>query len=217
MIKCDKCNVEVDAPISTCPLCGSKIPKNPNSTYPIIKNSNTWKFVKRLLFLIICSLSVLIVFLNYTLTPNIKWGIFTVAGLFSMYVIFLGIVNGRKRILSMMFYLCFIILLITVFWDYLVGYRGWSLNYVLPSLSICYGIFLIILRFVSYLAFTQNSTYIYLHVLLEFLPLVLYYTGVVTFKPLAIISAIFGITNLSILVIFDTSNFKNDLARKLHI
>ncbi len=217
MIKCDKCNVLVDTPGEHCPLCGSKILKNNDSTYPIIKNSNTWKFVKRLLFFIVASISILIIFLNYTLTPNIKWGVFTSLGLISMYIIFLGIINGRKRVLSMMFYLCFLILLITISWDYLIGYKGWSLNYVLPSLSICYGIFLIILHFVSYLAFTSNSTYIYLHVLLEFVPLILYYTGFVTFKPLAIISAAFGLVNLSILVLFDTTDLKNDLAKKLHI
>lgn len=214
---CKKCNVEVDTIGSTCPLCHSEIDKNDNPTYPVIKTKSVWNFIKRLLLSVVIFTSALVILLNRTLTPNVGWSSFVIAGLLSMYLIFLGIMKGRKRILSMMFYMCFLLIFITIGWDKLIGFKGWSVNYCLPSLAISYGIFLIILRFVSHFAFEDNSVYIFLHVLLEFIPLVLYYEEIVTFKPLAVISAAFGLVNLTILLVFDFSHFKKDLAMRLHI
>lgn len=217
MTKCKKCNVFVDTPNDFCPLCDSKIDACQNSTYPVIEHKSTWNFVKRLLLFIVVSTSIIVLLLNYTLTPNIRWAPFVVAGILSMCLVFLRIIRGRKRVLGLMFSLCFLIITLTIFWDYFVGYRGWSVNYVFPSICICYGIFLIILRIVSYFAFRANSTYIYLNILLEFVPLILFYKELVTFKPLAIISAVLGIVNLLILLVFDTSRLKEDLAKNLHI
>lgn len=217
MAKCNKCDVEVDTRGERCPLCAAKIEKTIDPTYPTIKTTSTWQFIKRIMIIFVLCTSIIVVFLNGFLTPNMKWSGFVIAALLSMYTVFLGIVKGRKRILSMMFYMSFAILAITFIWDRLIGYKGWSLNYVLPSVAIGYGVFLLILRFVSHFAIKNYRGYIYLHILLEFLPLVMYVKNVVTFEPLALVSACFGTINLLVLLVFDFSHLKNDLGMRLHI
>lgn len=214
---CKKCDVEVDTIGEFCPLCNSFIGQNRDSSYPVIKTTSVWNFVKRLMLLVIVAISSIVALLNYTLTPNTSWSLFVIVGLVSMYAIFLGVMKGRRRIVAMMFYMCFLIILITITWDNLIGYRGWSINYVMPSLAISYGLFLIVMRFISNFSLRDNTIYIYLHILLEFLPLALYYKNIVTFKPLAVISAVFGIINLLVLLVFDFSHFKKDIAMRLHI
>lgn len=217
MSRCNKCDIEVDTKGTHCPLCNARIEKTASPTYPIIKTMSTWQFIKRILLIVVISISVLVIFLNRILTPLTKWSVFVIAALWTMYVIFLGVMKGHKRILSMMFYMSFLIIMITNLWDNLVGDYGWSLNYVLPSVAISYGIFLIALRFVSHFAIEDNSMYIYLHIFLEFLPMVLYVKKIVTFAPLAVISAFFGIVNLLVLIVFDFTHLKKDLAMRLHI
>lgn len=217
MAKCKKCKVEIDTRGEHCPLCNAKIEKNVDPTYPSISTTSMWLFIKRIMLLTVIVISGLVAILNYELSPTTKWSAFVIASLWSMYIVFLGIMKGHKRILSLMFYMSFLILMITIFWDKFLGFKGWSLNYVLPSVAIGYGVFLVVLRFVSHFAIEDNSIYIYLHILLEFLPLVLYINDVVTFQPLAVISACFGTVNLLILLIFDFSHLKKDLAYRLHI
>ncbi len=217
MVYCKKCDVKIDSPGEICPLCHGKIEASKEATYPKTMTKSTWVFIKRLLFANIVFVSALVLLLNRTLTPNTKWSPFVIAGLISMYVIFMGIMKGRKRVLSMMFYMCFLVIIITIGWDNLIGFKGWSLNYVMPSLAISYGVFLLVLRFIFHFSIDSNSIYIYLHVLLEFVPLVLYYKNVITFKPLAVVSAAFGLLNLVILLVFDFSHFKKDVAMRLHI
>lgn len=217
-MNCKKCHIEVDAPSKTCPLCKSKLEGEITyTTYPIIKRKLNSNFVRKLVLLISIIVAITVLIINKIVTPNISWASFVVAVIVSSYVVFWSIMDGRKKVLNLLFTLNFIALILAFFWDYYTGYHGWSLNFVLPSLCISYGIFLIVLRFVSYFAFKENSTYIYINVFLEFLPLILLYKEIVTFKPLAIISCILGLANLLILILFDGSRFKDDLEKKLHI
>ena len=218
MIKCKKCNVLVDVYGDVCPLCNSKLDMfNEDSIYPFVKTKLSSDFVRRLILLIVLVCSCFSIVINYLLTPTIRWAGFVVAVLMSSYLVFRKIMNGRKKVLKLLFSLNFLAIILAMFWDYYTGYHGWSINYVLPSLCIFYGVFLLILRFVSYFAFRENSSSIYLNVLLEFLPLILLRVDIITFKPLAIISGLLGILNLLILIVFDGSKFKDDLAKKLHI
>lgn len=217
MSKCKKCNIEIDVPSNICPLCKSEIDYNEEATYPIIKKGLGLQFVRRLVLFILLLIGISVVLINYLIVPKYSWSLFVVLALISTYVIFRSILDGRKKVLRLMFSLNFIVIILSLLWDYFTGAHMWSLNYVLPCLCISYGIFLIVLRFVSYFAFRENSTYIYLNILLEFVPLILLHYEIVRFKPLAVISAIFGLVNLLILIIFDGSKFKDDLIKNFHI
>ena len=217
MSECVKCGIKINTRGNYCPLCHAKIDACANPIYPKIQTTSTWVFIKRILLFGVVLISLVVGLVNYLLTPSTLWSGFVIAGLVSMYLIFLGIMKGHKRILSMMFSMCFLIIMITIFWDRLIGFKGWSINYVLPSLAISYGLFLLVLRFISHFSIEDIGIYIYLHLLLEFLPLLLLFKGSITFRPLAIISAIFGVINLTVLLVFDFSHLKKDLAMRLHI
>ena len=76
---------------------------------------------------------------------------------------------------------------------------------------------MIILRLVRYYAFQENSSYIYLNICLEFVPLILVNFGYAKLNVLVYWAGLFGIINLLLLLIFDGSKFKDDIVKKLHI
>lgn len=217
MGKCNKCKVELDTINNVCPLCNSEIKNNGNGVYPIIKNNFTKASVMKKIFFINCIICIIILLINYFCTPSVKWSIFVVIQLILTYFIFCKVLSGRNKILRLLFTLNFMICIISIFWDYYVGFSGWSINYVLPSLCISYGIFMIILRFVNYFAFMENTSFIYLNVCIAFVPLILLKIGMITFPLLAIISFVMGVINILILVIFGGTNFKEDIRKKLHM
>ena len=217
MSKCSKCNVELNTISDICPLCNSEIKNKDESIYPVIKNNLTKKLLMKKIFFINCLVCMIVLLINYLCTPKIKWSLFVVIQLIGMYFVFSKVLRGRNKILRLIFMLNFMICIISIFWDYYVGFNGWSINYVFPSLCICYGIFMIILRFVKYFAFRENTAYIYLNVCIEFVPLILLMLNKITFPLLAIISFVMGVLNILILMIFDGSNFKEDIRKKLHI
>ena len=217
MVKCNKCNVELDTIADICPLCNSEVKNKKNTTYPVIKNNLTKSLLMKKIFFINCIICIIILLINYFCTPNVKWSIFVVIQLILTYFIFCKVLSGRNKILRLLFMLNFIISVISIFWDYYVGFSGFSINYVLPSLCISYGIFMIILRFVKYFAFQENTSYIYLNVCIAFVPLILVKLGKITFPLLAVISSVMGVINILVLIIFDWTNFKEDIRKKLHM
>lgn len=217
MVKCNKCNVELDTISDVCPLCNSEINNKKDTTYPFIKNNLTKELLMKKLFFLNCIICIIIILINYFCTPNIKWSIFVVIQLIMTYFIFCKILTGRNKIIRLLFMLNFIICIVSIFWDYYIGFSGWSLNYVFPSLCISYGIFMILLRFINYFAFKENTSYIYLNVCIAFIPLILMKLGIITFPLLAVISFVMGIINILILIVFGWSNFKEDIRKKLHM
>ena len=217
MSKCLKCNVLLDTLSDRCPLCNSEVKETNNPTYPKIKLKFTNLLFRKIMLLIAITSCISVALVNFILTPNIKWSIFVVLQILLMYYVFYHVLNGWKKVVRLLFILNIIVCLISIFWDYYTGFRGWSINYVFPSLCITYGIFMLILRFVNYFVFKENSSYIYLNVCLEFLPVLLLNLDKISIGILAYISAVVGIINLVILIVFDGSSFKSDIERKFHI
>lgn len=218
-MKCEKCNIELDIISNKCPLCKSVVgeDKNPEGSYPILKPVVSNKLYKKLLFFVASIISVVVVILNIALTPNIKWSLFVILQLILSYFIFSKILNGRIKVIKIFLILNILVCFLSIFWDSYTGFHGWSTNYVIPALCISYGVFMIILRFVSYYAFKENSSYIYLNICLEFLPLLLVYLGYAKLNILVYWAGLFGIINLLLLLVFDGSSFKDDIVKKLHI
>lgn len=217
MSKCLKCNVSIDSLSDRCPLCNSEIELPQDASYPKIKRKLTNHLFRRILFLIALTACIVVALVNFILTPQIKWSFFVIIQIVLMYYVFYHFLNGRKKIVKLLFVLNLIVCLLSLFWDYYTGFKGWSINYVFPSLCITYGVFMLVLRFVSYFAFRENSSYIYINVCLEFLPILLLNLDKISVSILAYLSAILGILNLLVLIIFDGSSLKSDIQRKLHI
>ncbi len=218
-MKCEKCNVELDIISNKCPLCKSVVceDKNPDGSYPILKPVVSNKLYKKLLFFITCIISVIVFILNIALTPDIRWSWFVIGQLMISYYILSKILNGRIKVLKILLMLNIFVCALSIFWDWYTGFHGWSTNYVIPALCITYGMFMLILRFVRYYAFKENSSYIYLNICLEFVPALLVYFELAKLNILIYWAVLLGIINLLLLIIFDGSSFKDDIVKKLHI
>lgn len=210
MKQCKKCNISLDVRTNTCPLCKSEIDdvKNFKSSYPFISDIINKHFFRKIILLITCLIALIVLVLNYFFTPTIKWSIFVILQIFLSYYIFYNVLSGRKKVIKTLLALNIIVSFLSVFWDFYTGLHGWSTNYVLPSLCITYGAFMLILRFVDYFAFRESSNYIYLNICLEFVPMLLVYLGYAKLNVLIHLSSLFCILNLLILIIFDGSDLK---------
>ena len=218
MKECKKCNIDLDTNSTICPLCNSEIIVNntTKASYPTLKNIISHNIFRRTIFFIASFISIVIAFLNYLLTPNVKWSIFVIMQIFASYFVFQDILSGRKKVVKLLFLLNIFISFVSVFWDIYTGFRGWSTNYVLPALCITYGIFMLLLRLINYFAFQENSLYIYINICLGFLPMILVYKEIAKVNVLTHLSGVFAILNLLILIIFDGSKVKEDLFKKMH-
>ena len=163
MVKCKKCNVYINTSVKTCPLCKNQLDENSEETNnifpnvpPIVQNG-LWKKVLGFIIFFIIVISLLI---DFIISKAITWSAFVAIALLCVSLSLL-IAEQQKRSFSSILCFEYIFLCgISYYWDRMIGYHLWSINFVIPLLSMVFAILNYILRFVfkkSLVKYYRNS------------------------------------------------------------
>lgn len=149
---CRYCGVKIKDVTEHCPLCDGVLEHTEEgiSTYPnVLAKNRRMNFLFRLFLF----LSILVmggcVSLNIMIRPEIWWSLIVIAaliyGLWLLYIITKDNAGYRMRILSgAAGGVIFIILT-----DWVLGFQGWSINYVLPAGIILVDLALLLLMLIN--------------------------------------------------------------------
>lgn len=136
MGKCQKCNVEILDETEFCPLCRSVLERTDEleNMYPdarIVMRKRMF-FSRVYLFCAIIA-EALLIFINVLFPSPIWWSAITGLGLLYSYMVLRYAIIGKSGYRSKVIVLSIIAILSAVAIDFIIGYRGWSVDYVLPS------------------------------------------------------------------------------------
>lgn len=111
-----------------------------------------------------------------------------------------------------------VVTVISILWDIFTGWRAWSVNFVLPTVSILVQIsMLTISKIQSHSPREYMIYYVMATIYGTILPLVLMLTNVITFNKPAILCVGFSFLFLVALVLFKGREFREEIYKKLHI
>ena len=138
MYECEQCHVKVRGNVKCCPLCQVELSGTPEKNiFPKIElqNSLSQKMFRIGLFITLIAVAVCIG-INLSRPQDGWWVLFVLAGSacfwFTVRIAMEKWHNVPKNILWQVVILSALAFL----WDFKTGYRGWSLEYVLPFLCI---------------------------------------------------------------------------------
>ena len=136
MAKCKKCNVEILDETEFCPLCHSVLEATDalEDMYPDIR----FRMRKRILFsriFLFCGIlaELALILINALCASTIWWSAITGLGILYSYMVFRYAIIGRSGYRSKMIVLTMIGIASIISIDFVIGYRGWSVDYVLPA------------------------------------------------------------------------------------
>lgn len=133
---CSRCGVEIVDTTERCPLCQhvlSPATGEENMTYPDVRVAvRKFRFLENLLLYLSLVAETVLVFLNVSLNPEILWSPVVGLGLLYVNVVVRLAVVGRSGYLFKTVSLAVTAILVLLGIDYLTGYRGWALDFVLP-------------------------------------------------------------------------------------
>lgn len=221
MRTCAKCNVGIIDTAEICPLCKSvlceaKGPETPNAFPAPEIDSRQYHFLKRLLIfmsVIAGSASLIINFLTF---DGFLWSLITVVGILYLWVVISHSVANHINIASKIFVQAFLGSVFIVLVDYLVGYRGWSVNYVIPSIFSAADIAIVIIILINRMNWRNYMLYQFVIALLGFAPLLLYLIRLSDNPIFVIISTSLSALSLLGTFIFGDKTVKSELRRRLH-
>lgn len=220
MSKCNNCNVTILDETQSCPLCRSVVTSGEEllNMYP-----NVRLMMRRLLFIsrvyLFCAIvaEIGLLWLNHLLGSKIWWSGIVGIALLCGYLVLRYVILSKDGHKSKIFTIALIAVLVTIAIDMIIGYKGWSVDYVLPS-----GIMLVDAIIIGCMIYNRRNWQSYimwqiLMILCSVLPIVLYVTGIernvyMAFLPLAISLLLFSGT-----IIVGDRRAVTELRRRFHI
>lgn len=219
MAKCMHCHIEVLDETEVCPLCRSILEQTESmeNMYPNIRSRFKWlKLASRIYFFCVLLVSAVLLGIDIRLGTKVWWSIIVGGGLFYSYLVLRYAILGQSGYRGKVLVLSVMAVLVAVAIDFASGYRGWSIDYVLPG-----GILLVDAIVLGCMICNRRSWHSYMlwqlgMILCSLIPAVLYlleleHNATLAFLPLSVSVAIF----LGTIIIGDRKA-RQELARRFH-
>lgn len=187
--------------------------------YPAAKDDQYRGFQFYRSFSFVClALAVLCGMLNYILTPDRHWSFLAVGGIASMWIALSIGYRKRHNLLKNAIWMLVIVTLGSIVWDVATGWRGWSVNFVLPGVSIMVQISMLIISKLQKHSAKEYMIYYFMASAYGLiLPFILLATGVVSVSFVSALCIGISFLFMAALPIFKGKEFKEEMHKKFHI
>lgn len=222
MRECKKCHVEILDDTSVCPLCSSVLEESGQGKwrngYPDVKAvSKKLSFVVRLYSFLAIIVQTVLVIINYLTYRGIWWS--AISGIIILYFYItlkysLQKNNGYKTVILVQL-VGAVILMIAA--DNIVGYQGWSMNYVLPSAILLLNATIGILMIINASNWQSYLLMQILTVLLSAGCVLFWKFHIITSPILTFLSLFASLSMLLGTLIFGERKAKTELKRRFHV
>ena len=185
--------------------------------YPQKLNSKKSNLILKLGIYLSFFIAILLLVINKMVNPDIPWATFVNAGIVYIWVVLFYSIYKNINIAGHVLLQSIAISLFTVYIDYQLGFKLWSINVAIPIVIIISNITMLVLTIVTYKKFIKYAIYQLVIVLFSMLPVILITENMVQNKMLSIIASGISILNLGISLIFCAKDVKEAIIRKFHM
>ncbi len=176
MSKCHHCQIEILDHTDTCPLCQGvlEIGGETNQFYPDIQGRRKKLFFFRRIFLFLSIMGiVLCLFIDYHVPGPLDWSLIASGGILLALFVTMVLTDPRLGYRSRIFYTICSGFAYVFFIDYITGFDGWSLDFVLPGVLFFVNFVLIFLMIYNHRSWQSYMIYQIGIVLVGIIPMLL--------------------------------------------
>lgn len=220
---CVKCKLSVAGEPSQCPLCQGVLsergePDTRGEIFPVIPSVlRRHSLFFRILMMVSVAAAVICLIVNLILPQHGWWSLFVLAGLACGWISLTVAIHYRRNIPKSMLYQIVVVSALAWLWDYFTGWRGWSIDYVIPIMCVVAMLVLAVTARVFKLNLGSFIIYITIAALFGIVPVVFYARGMLTVVYPSLICVAGSVISLAALMIFEGENMRAELKRRLHL
>lgn len=170
-----------------------------NKTYPYVPLEINENRAVQLMALASILVLVLAFILHFFLKVDVNWFVMALAGIASIWSVYWSVFQRKRRPLISVFRALILGSLLFVLWDYLIGWRGWSIDYAIPIFAIA-G--LLTTQILSLIADVEPENAIFLGATIAgiaLLPLAFVLTGLAKVTFPSMVSFVLGLLVLALM------------------
>ena len=203
-----------------CPLCHSVLEKTVEveNMYPNVRTmTRRLALLSRIYLFVAILVEALLIYLNVLSDSEMFWSAIPGLAMLYGYLVLRYAILGKSGYKGKIIVLTLIAILMVVAIDFVVGYRGWSVNYALPSAILLVDAGILILMCINRRNWQSYMMWQIFMILCSVVPLVLYAVGIVTAPILALLAfAVSTALFLGTLIIGDR-RARTELRRRFHV
>ena len=191
MSKCIRCQVEILDETERCPLCDSVLEKTVEveNMYPDVRiKSRKMSLISKIYLFCAILTEAILIYLNIRLESEIWWCIITGLSLLYVYLVLRFAIIGKSGYKAKVIVLMMIGISMIVIIDFVTGYNGWSVNYVLPAGILLVDAVIIVLMLVNIKGWQSYMVWQIFMISCSMVPVILYLLGIVTRPGLTFIA-----------------------------
>ncbi|MDF2542833.1 MAG: putative rane protein [Herbinix sp.] len=220
MILCEHCKVSIKGNQSQCPLCGGILQgkaKDEDVFPPIPTIYQEFNIFIRVIILISIAVMAICFAINVIFTSESRWSFLVAGAVLCMWVSLFFIIRKKNNIPKTIVWQVGLISVLTVIWDYSMGWHGWSIDYVIPSIYVVAMLVMAIAAKILKISVRDYIVYILVDGLFGFIPVIFLLFGGLSVKYPSVICVSVSVISLSALLLFEGENIKAELNKIMHI
>ena len=220
MSRCKQCNVEILDETERCPLCHSVLEKTVEveNMYPNVRTmTRRLALLSRIYLFVAILVEARLIYLNVLSDSEMFWSAIPGLAMLYGYLVLRYAILGKSGYKGKIIVLTLIAILMVVAIDFVVGYRGWSVNYALPSAILLVDAGILVLMCINRRNWQSYMMWQIFMILCSVVPLVLYAVGIVTAPILALLAFAFSTALFLGTLIIGDRRARTELRRRFHV
>lgn len=221
MQHCTHCKVKLLETREYCPLCGNQL-KLDSDDFTHVSFPSIPSYIKGIgklkLLLFISVVIIILSFTAYAIFPtDVNYPLLITLGIGSLWLDMIFLVKRRFHIPKKIVWQVFILALLSLFWDWNTGWRGWSITYIIPFLYITALLLMYVIAVIMKLNSRDYITYAFMSALFGILPVLFILFDWVKVKYPSILSIAISSIILSAIFILQWNSIKSEFQKRMHI
>ncbi len=218
---CEHCKVNIRGDHHICPLCGGPVKgegKPEEEVFPYIQTIyQEFNIFIRIIILVSVVAVVISVAVNAIFTRESKWSLLVAAAVACMWISLFILIRKKNNIPKTIVWQVGLISVLSVLWDHSMGWIGWSIDYVIPSVWVAAMIVMAIGAKLLKIGVRDLIVYLFVDAIFGFVPLIFLLFGWLKVMYPSVICVAASAISLAALVIFEGDNMKTELNKRMHI
>ena len=220
MAKCRNCNIEILDVSQYCPLCRTVLEADdslenmyPNERVLIRK----FHLLSRIYLFSIIIIEAVLVLINIAVNSEIWWCIISALGLLYSYLVLRYAIIGKSGHRSKASVLILLGVLSAISIDFVLGYRGWSVDFMLPIGILVMDVVLILFILINRRCWHSYIMWLFAMEIISVIPVVLFMNNLENHWYLAFMPLIFTTAILVGVFVIGGRRSMEEVKRRFHI
>jgi len=190
---------------------------NNEEVFPVIPETYQNNVIFRMLIFLSISIIVMSFAVSSMFPTEVNWSMLVISGILCMWISLGVVIKKRNNIPKSIVRQVAIISILAVVWDWRTGWKGWSIDFVIPIACVVAMIVMYVTAKIMHLSVRYFLIYMLMDGIFGIIPFAFLLLDILKYRYPSIVCTTVSIISLAAIIIFEGENIKEELNKRMHL